>query len=69
VLAGGGAIVLEGTPAEVFSQVDTLAAGNIRPPLLAEMFARLRELDESAPRPALTVESAAAVLADWKSGS
>lgn len=66
VLAAGGAIVLEGTPAEVFSHVATLAAGNIRPPLLAEMFARLRELEPDAPEPALTVESAAEALSKWK---
>lgn len=66
VLADGGAIVLEGTPSAVFAQVATLAAGNIRPPLLAEMFSRLRELDASAPEPALTVNAAAEALARWK---
>ncbi len=69
VLASGGAIVLEGTPAHVFSQVGTLAAGNIRPPLLAEMFTRLRMLDATAPEPALTVEAAAEALARWKQGA
>ncbi len=68
VLASGGAIVLEGTPAEVFAHPDVLAGGNIRPPLLAEMFARLRELDAGAPEPELTVESAARALAEWKCG-
>ncbi|PKQ15055.1 MAG: ABC transporter [Actinobacteria bacterium HGW-Actinobacteria-7] len=66
VLSGGGAIVLEGTPHEVFAQVGTLAAGNIRPPLLAEMFTRLKGLDASAPEPALTVDAAAEALARWK---
>ena len=66
VMATGGAIVLEGTPAEVFANADVLAAGNIRPPLLAEMFARLRALEPSAPEPELTVESAAQALAEWK---
>jgi len=66
VMAAGGAIVLEGTPEEVFSHVEELAAGNIRPPLLAEMFARLRQLEPDAPEPALTVESAAEALSKWK---
>jgi cobalt/nickel transport system ATP-binding protein len=68
VLASGGAIVLEGTPAEVFAHPDVLAGGNIRPPLLAEMFARLRVLDPGAPEPELTVDAAAQALADWKCG-
>lgn len=68
VLAAGGAIVLEGTPAEIFARADVLASGNIRPPLLATMFARLKSLDESAPAPALTVDEAARALAQWKRG-
>ena len=59
VLSHGGTIVLEGTPAVVFAQASTLADGNIRPPLIAEMFARLAQLDPSAPPAALTVEAAA----------
>ena len=55
--AAAATIVLKGTPAEVFAHADVLAGGNIRPPLLAELFARLRELDPSAPEPELTVES------------
>ncbi len=43
VLAPGGTIALSGTPAEVFAAADLLAAGNIRPPVLAELFLRLRE--------------------------
>jgi len=68
VLASGGAIVLEGTPEEIFARADVLARGNIRPPLLAAMFARLKDLDESAPAPGLTVERAAQALAKWKRG-
>ena len=49
VLANGGAIVLEGTPAEVFAHPDVLAGGNIRPPLLAEMFARLTSAGSGRP--------------------
>lgn len=66
VLQQGGRIVLKGTPAEVFARVDVMAAGNIRPPILAELFARLRERDPEAPDPALTVDEAVAELARWK---
>ncbi len=61
--------MLEGTPADVFAQATMLAGDNIRPPLIAEMFARLAELDPSAPPPALTVEDAAEKLAEWKRGT
>jgi len=66
VLQQGGRIVLKGTPTEVFARVDVMAAGNIRPPVLAELFARLREADPSAPPPALTVDDAVAELGRWK---
>jgi cobalt/nickel transport system ATP-binding protein len=69
VLSRGGTIVMEGTPADVFSRADLLAEDNIRPPLIAEMFARLAKLDPSAPPPALTVEAAATSLAQWKHGA
>jgi len=68
VLSHGGAIVLEGTPAEVFARADVLARDNIRPPLIAEMFARLAKLDPTAPPAALTVATAAEALAEWKRG-
>jgi cobalt/nickel transport system ATP-binding protein len=57
VLQSGGAIVLAGTPAEVFEHTDLLKASNIRPPLLAELFARLG----SAEMP-LTVDAAVELL-------
>ena len=66
VLQQGGRIVLKGTPAEVFARVDLMAAGNIRPPILAELFARLREEDPSAPATALTIEDAVRSLGAWK---
>lgn len=66
VLAPGGRIVLSGTPAEVFGHADALSAGNIKPPVLAELFAALRREDATAPAPALTVGQAAATLAAWK---
>jgi cobalt/nickel transport system ATP-binding protein len=68
VLQPGGQIVLRGTPAEVFARVDLMAAGNIRPPVLAELFARLRDADPTAPAPALTIGDAVAELERWKSG-
>ncbi len=66
VLAPGGTIALRGTPAEVFANAHVLAQGNIKPPILAELFARLRERDPGAPETALTVEDAAAALEAWR---
>jgi cobalt/nickel transport system ATP-binding protein len=66
VLRPGGRIVLKGTPAEVFAHADVMAASNIRPPILAELFAQLREADPSAPATALTVEEAADAIGGWK---
>lgn len=66
VLAPGGTIALSGTPEELFANADTLAEGNIEPPILAELFARLREQDASAPAPALSVPEAVAALTAWK---
>jgi cobalt/nickel transport system ATP-binding protein len=66
VLAPGGTIALRGTPAEVFANAPMLASGNIKPPILAELFARLREHDPSAPTMALTVDDAAAALEAWR---
>ena len=68
VLQAGGRIVLKGTPAEVIAHADTMAASNIRPPILAELFARLRAEDASAPAPALTVEEAADAIERWRRG-
>ncbi len=66
VLAPGGRIALSGTPEELFASPDVLAEGNIRPPILAELFARLRERDGSAPAAALSVAEAVEALAAWK---
>jgi cobalt/nickel transport system ATP-binding protein len=66
VLKQGGQIVLKGTPEEIFSRVDVMAAGNIRPPVLAELFAQLRAADPTAPTPALTVPEAVAALEEWR---
>ncbi|MDO9107427.1 MAG: energy-coupling factor ABC transporter ATP-binding protein [Coriobacteriia bacterium] len=67
VLAPGGHIVLKGTPAEVFARADIMLAGNIRPPVLAELFAALRASDPDAPETALTIPEAVAALGEWRS--
>jgi cobalt/nickel transport system ATP-binding protein len=66
ILQPGGRIVLKGTPAEVFARADVMTASNIRPPILAELFAQLREADPSAPATALTVDDAADAIRRWK---
>lgn len=66
VMGPDGHIALSGTPEEVFSSADVLAAGNIRPPVLAELFMRLRQADPGAPDPALGVEQAAEALLRWR---
>lgn len=66
VLTQGGNLVLKGTPAEVFRQADRLAADNIRPPVLAELFAELKRRDPEAPEAALSPSSAALALLSWK---
>jgi len=66
VLAPGGQIALSGTPAEVFAEAEALAKGNIRPPVLAELFAELRKADPSAPPPALNVSEAVDALVRWR---
>jgi cobalt/nickel transport system ATP-binding protein len=57
VLQRGGTIVLAGTPGEVFAEADLLRESNIRPPILAGLFARLG----STQRP-LTIGEAAELL-------
>ncbi len=66
VLKPGGEIALAGTPEEVFAHAEDIARSNIRPPVLAALFAALRQLDASAPAPALSVAEAADTLAAWK---
>jgi cobalt/nickel transport system ATP-binding protein len=68
VLAPGGAIALRGTPAELFARPDALIADNVRPPILAELFALLRAEDASAPATALSVDAAARAIREWKNG-
>jgi cobalt/nickel transport system ATP-binding protein len=68
VLQPGGRIAVKGTPSEVFAQAAAMVASNIRPPVLAELFARMREDDPTVPPAALTVEAAAEALERWKRG-
>jgi len=42
VLAKGRGVITAGTPMEIFTQVDELKASNIDPPLLTELFLKLR---------------------------
>jgi cobalt/nickel transport system ATP-binding protein len=43
VLARGRGVITAGTPSDIFLQADALRASNIDPPLLTELFVRLRE--------------------------
>lgn len=69
VLRTGGEIALSGTPAQIFSASEEIVKSNIRPPVLAELFAGLRDGDASAPHPALDVRSAVDALLAWKRGA
>lgn len=69
VLLPGGRIALKGTPGEVFAQAAAMTKSNIRPPVLADLFARLREADPTAPPAALTVAEAVDALEGWKRGT
>ena len=43
VLAKGHGVITAGTPSDIFLQADALRASNIDPPLLTELFLKLRE--------------------------
>ncbi len=43
VLSAGHGVITAGTPAEIFMQADALRNSNIDPPLLTELFLKLRE--------------------------
>lgn len=66
VLRTGGEIALSGTPEEIFSAADEIAASNIKPPVLAALFAGLRAHDREAPETALNVNDAVEALLAWK---
>ena len=56
-----GHIVVRGTPEEVFCQADVLKDANLEPPVLLELFQRLRKKGVSLPMPS-TVEEAEQIL-------
>ncbi len=64
----GGEIALHGTPEEVFANADALARSNIKPPILAELFAALQTADASSPPVELTIPHAVEELVRWKRG-
>lgn len=68
VLAPTGEIVLHGTPEQVFAHPEIMTKSNIRPPVLAELFAQLAEGSSSAPPAQLTVGQAAEALLRWQQG-
>jgi cobalt/nickel transport system ATP-binding protein len=45
VLAKGHGVITAGTPADIFLQVEALKASNIDPPILTELFLKLRDRD------------------------
>ena len=52
VLSKGKGVVTAGTPAQIFLQAEALRASNIDPPLLAELFLKLRERGVAVGMPA-----------------
>ncbi len=61
VLARGEGVVTAGTPAEIFKQAGAFKRSNIDPPVLTELFNRLRESGVAVETP-ITVEQAVADL-------
>lgn len=61
VLAKGHGVISAGTPAEIFLRVEELKRSNIDPPLLTELFVKLREQGVSVDVPA-SVDQAAGDL-------
>ncbi len=64
VLVGGGEIVAQGPPREIFRDPDLLRRSNVEPPVLAELFQRLEERGLALGRP-MTVEEAARAILAW----
>jgi len=64
VLVGGGEIVAQGPPSEIFQDPGLLRRSNVEPPVLAELFQRLEERGVSLGRP-VTVEDAARAILAW----
>jgi cobalt/nickel transport system ATP-binding protein len=64
VLVGGGEIVAQGPPCEIFQDPGLLRRSNVEPPVLAELFQRLEERGVALGRP-VTVEEAARAILAW----
>lgn len=64
VLKAGGEIVLQGSPEQVFRNLDVLKASNIEPPVLAELFQKLEREGVHLGRPA-TPDEAVRLLVEW----
>ena len=64
VLLRGGEIVAQGTPHDVFQDPGLLRRSNIEPPVLSELFQRLRELGAPLGIP-LSVSEAVRLLVEW----
>ncbi len=64
VLVGGGEIVAQGPPREIFRDPGLLRRSNVEPPVLAELFQRLEEQGIGLGRP-VTVEEAARAIGAW----
>ncbi len=63
VLVGGGEIVAQGPPRDIFRDPSLLRRSNVEPPVLAELFQRLEHQGLSLGRP-LTLEEAARAILD-----
>lgn len=68
VLAKGRGVVTAGTPAEIFMQADALRASNIDPPLLTELFLKLRERGVAVNVPTLVEQAVNDLVRIIKSG-
>jgi cobalt/nickel transport system ATP-binding protein len=64
VLVGGGEIVAQGPPREIFRDPGLLRRSNVEPPVLAELFQRLEAEGVALGRP-VTVEEAARAILAW----
>jgi cobalt/nickel transport system ATP-binding protein len=64
VLVGGGEIVAQGPPSEIFRDPGLLRRSNVEPPVLAELFQRLEERGVALGRP-VTVEEATHAILAW----
>ncbi len=68
VLARGQGVVTAGTPAEIFMQSDALRDSNIDPPLLTELFLKLRERGVAVKVPTLVDEAVNDLIGIIKTG-